>query len=95
MHAVLRTKGFSASSGASPPVRHHLPDVQVLLAHAQQHRDVLLGDHMVLAEAGVLIFVLDDLGHVVAEHVTYGFFCLDKLHGGASQQRPHLSTNYL
>ena len=27
----------------------HFPDVQALLAHAQQHRDVLLPDHVTLA----------------------------------------------
>ena len=48
-----------------------LPDVQVLLAHGEEYRDVLLRDYMALAEAGVLGDAPDNLRQVVAEHMPY------------------------
>ena len=65
--------------------RRHLPDIQVLLTHGEQHRDVFLRHHMALAEAGVLVLVLDDLGQVVAEHMAHGLLGFDKLHVSASR----------
>ena len=58
----------------------HLPDVEMLLSHAEQHRNVLLRHNMALAEARVLILVLDDLRHVVAEHMAHRVLGFDKSH---------------
>ena len=58
----------------------HLPDVEVLLAHAEQHGNVLLRHDVALAEARVLILVLDDLRHVVAEHMAHRVLGFDKSH---------------
>ena len=65
--------------------RRHLPDIQVLLTHGEQHRDVFLRHHMALAEPGVLVLVLDDLGQVVAEHMAHGLLGFDELHVSASR----------
>ena len=64
-------------------VRRHFPDVQMLLAHAQKHGDILRRDNMSLAEAGVLILILDDLRHVVAEHLPYRVLRPNQLHVSA------------
>ena len=58
----------------------HLPDVEVLLAHAEQHGDVLFRHDVALAEARVLILILDDLRHVVAEHMAHRVLGFDKSH---------------
>lgn len=58
-----------------------LPHVQVLLAHAQQHGDVLGGDDVALAEPGVLGDAGDDLGQVVAEHMAHRVLGVYQLHG--------------
>ena len=58
----------------------HLPDVKVLLAHGEQHGDVLLRNDVPLAEPGVLVLVLDDLGHVVAQYLAHGVLRADQLH---------------
>ena len=63
----------------------HLPDIEMLLAHGEQDRDVLLRDHMALAEPGVLVLVLDDLGQVVAQHVAHSFFRTNQFHLAASR----------
>ena len=53
-----------------------LPDVEVLLAHREQHGNVLLPDHMTLAEDGVLGDAGDDLGDIMAEDMAH---CLGRL----------------
>ena len=58
-----------------------LPNIDMVLAHAQQHRHVLRPDDVSLAEDRPLFLVLDDLGDVVAEHMPDGFFGLHQLHG--------------
>ena len=57
--------------------RSHLPDIQVLLAHAQENGNIVLCDDVALAEPGVLILVLDDLAHIMAQHVAHGLLCSD------------------
>ena len=71
----------------------HLIDVQVLLAHAQQHGDVLLRDHMALAEPCVLVRVFDDLGHVVAQHMAHSVLCADELHVDPSRRPAALRSD--
>ena len=44
------------------------PDIDVLLAHAEQDGDVLRRDDVALAEYGVLGDAPDDLGDIVAQH---------------------------
>ena len=63
----------------------HLPDVEMLLAHGQQDGDVLLRYHMALTETSVLVLVLDNLGHVVAQHMAHGIFGFHELHFAASR----------
>ena len=58
----------------------HFPDIEVLLTHAEQHGDVLFRHDVALAEARVLILVLDDLRHVVAEHMAHRVLGFDKSH---------------
>ena len=72
--------------------RSHLPDIQVLLAHAQQHGNIVLCDDVALAEPGVLILILDDLSHIVAQHVAHGLLCSDQLHFSTSISSPGLTT---
>ena len=60
--------------------RRLLPHVQVLLAHGEQDGDVLLPDHMALAEPGVLGDAGDDLGQIVAEHVPHRAAGVNQLH---------------
>ena len=69
-------------------VGRHLPDVEVLLAHAQQHGDVLLRHDVALAETRVLILVLDDLRHVVAEDMTHRVLGSNELHFSTSISSP-------
>ena len=47
-----------------------LPDIDVILAHGEQHRDILLGDNMALAKPRVLCDTFDDLCHIMAEHLS-------------------------
>ena len=61
------------------------PDEQMLLAHGQQHRDVLLGDHMPLAEPGALVLTRDDLGQVVTQHMTGCMDGFDLFHAFTSR----------
>ena len=56
------------------------PDVQVLLADAQQHRDILRLDDVALAEAGAFELARKDLGDIVAEHLPCGVFGTDQFH---------------
>ena len=79
-------------------VQHGLvvfPDVQMVLAHAQQHGHILLTDDVALAEDGALFLVLDDLGDVMAQHVPDGFFGFYQLHGLASCQMISVSQSRL
>ena len=62
----------------------HLPDIQVLLAHGEQDRDVFLAHYMALAEPGVLGYAGDNLGHVVAQHMAHRLLCPYQLHRSAS-----------
>ncbi len=52
----------------------HFPDIQMLLAHGEQHRDVLLGHDMSLAELRALELPRYDAGQIVAQHVADGIF---------------------
>ena len=63
------------------------PYVQVLLAHGQQHRDVLRRDHVPLAEPGVLRDAGNDLGQIVAEHVPHRVAGVDQLHESSLPKR--------
>ena len=56
------------------------PHVQVLLAHGEQHGDILFRHHVSLAEPGVLGDAGDDLGQIMAEHVANGPPGVDELH---------------
>lgn len=60
------------------------PDVDVVLAHAQQHRHVLRRDHMALAEYRVLGDSGNNLRNIVTENLTDGFLGFHQLHGCAS-----------
>ena len=57
-----------------------LPDIQRLLAHAQEHRDVLCSYNVALAEAGVLRHAGDDLRHVMTQHMADGIDGFDQFH---------------
>ena len=48
-----------------------LPDVNMLLANAQQHLNILSADHIALAESRSLALPSHDLRNVVAEHHPY------------------------
>lgn len=52
----------------------------MLLTHAQKNRDIRLRHNVPLAEACILVLILDDLCHVVAENLPDGVFCADQLH---------------
>ena len=56
------------------------PDEERLLAHAEEHGNVLLCDNMPLAEAGVLRDAGDDLRHVMAQDVADGLGGFNFLH---------------
>ena len=60
--------------------RLHLPDEQVFLAHGEQHRDVLLGHNMALAEARSLAHAGNDLRHVMTQHMTDRILGSDTFH---------------
>ena len=57
------------------------PDVNVLLAHAEQHGDILLADDMALAEHRILGHTGDDLGDIVAEHLPDRILHAHQFHG--------------
>ena len=57
-----------------------LPDIEVFLADAQQHRNILGLNDVALFEAGPLELTRDDLGDIVAEHLSDCLRCLHKLH---------------
>ena len=57
------------------------PDVDVLLAHAEQHGDILLADDMALAEYRILGHTGDDLGDIVAEHLPDCILHAHQFHG--------------
>ena len=58
-----------------------LPDIEVFLADAQQHRNILGLNDVALFEAGPLEFTRDDLGDIVAEHLPCRVFGTDQFHG--------------
>ena len=82
IHVRIGTQGIQPLSGIVFMKRsgRHFPDVQVLLAHREEYGDICLHYHMALAEPGVLILALDDLGEVVAEHMAYGLLCFNEFH---------------
>ena len=57
------------------------PDVDVLFAHAEQHGDILRADDVPLAEHRVLGDAGNDLGDVVAEHLSDRVLNAQQLHG--------------
>ena len=52
--------------------RYHFPDVQVFFPHREQFRNILLYYHMSLTKTSPFICVLNDLRHVMAEHLPHG-----------------------
>ena len=64
-----------------------LPHVEVLFAHGQQHRDVLRGDDVALAEPGILGDAGDDLGQVMAQHMAHCLTSFNEFHGAYLQSK--------
>ena len=64
-----------------------LPDVYVVLAYAEQHRDVLGLDDVPLAEDHVLGDAPDDLRDIVAESHPYRILGFDQFHINTSEKR--------
>lgn len=64
--------------------RLQLPDVKLLLTHRKQHRNVLRGDDVALAEARPLAHARDDLRHVVAQNMADRVLGFDTFHGFSS-----------
>ena len=64
-----------------------LPHVEVLFAHGQQHRDVLRGDDVSLAEPGILGDAGDDLGQVMAQHMAHRLTGFNEFHGAYLQSK--------
>ena len=60
------------------------PDIDALLAHAEQNRDVLLCNDMALAEDRSLFYTPNDLGAVVAEHLPDRVLCFHQFHRSSS-----------
>jgi len=58
----------------------HLPNVEVILSHREQHGDVVLGNDVPLAELCVLAFAGNDARQVMAEHMADCILCVDELH---------------
>ena len=56
------------------------PDVDMLLAHAQQDRHVLRGNDMTFLEDRAFLDPRDDLGDIVAEHLPNGILRTHQLH---------------
>ena len=49
-----------------------LPDVEMILSHGKQHRNVLFRHDMAFSENRPFCLVLYDLCHVMAEHMAHG-----------------------
>ena len=82
VHMLVLAQGLEPQGGLVL-VEHaglFFPHIEVLLAHTQQHWDILLSDHMALAEPGVLGNAPDDLRQVVAEHMAYRVAGIDQFH---------------
>ncbi|MPN13006.1 hypothetical protein SDC9_160326 [bioreactor metagenome] len=58
----------------------HLPNIEVVLAHREQHGDILLGDDMSFAELRVLGLPGNNAREVMAEYVSRGILGVDELH---------------
>ncbi len=56
------------------------PYVKMLLAYAEEDRNVLFCNNMALFKSGSLIFSGDDLRHIVTQHMPFRFSCIDQLH---------------
>ena len=52
-----------------------LPHVELVLSHAQQHRDIFLPHNMSFSEPGSFGHSRDDLGHIVTEYLSHGLLC--------------------
>ena len=82
-HVRALTQG-AQNIGCVVLVQHVLvvfPDVDVLFAHAEQHGDILRADDVPLAEHRVLGDAGNDLGDVVAEHLSDRVLNAQQLHG--------------
>ena len=81
-HAVVFTQAAQPRGGVvfMQHARPALPDIEVLLAHGEQYRDILRCDDVALAETGVLIFAGDDLRHIMTEHMPDGVNGFHQLH---------------
>ena len=91
--AFLRFRGRHVRVHADIPqdigrvvfVEHALvifPDIDRVLAHAQQHRHILRPNHMALAEHRVLRHTADDLGDIMAQDLSDRVLSLHQLHWG-------------
>ena len=60
--------------------RRFLPDIEIFLADAQQHRDVLGLDDVPLAEPRPLELARNDLGDVMAKHLPHGILRPNQFH---------------
>ena len=58
-----------------------LPNVYMLLAYAEQHRDIFLADDVSLAEHRAFPFAGNDLGNIVAQHLSHGVLSFHQFHG--------------
>ena len=86
-HMLIFADGAQALGGVvfMEHSRLHLPDVEMLLAHREQHRNVLFGDDVSLAELRALEFTGHDARQVVAEHMADGVFRFNQFHGISSR----------
>ena len=86
-HMLIFADGAQALGGVvfMEHSRLHFPDVEMLLAHREQHRNVLFGDDVSLAELRALEFTGYDARQVVAEYMADGIFRFDQLHGISSR----------
>ena len=57
------------------------PNIDGILAHAQKDGNILLADHMSLAEHRILCHASDNLGNVVTENLSDGVFGFHQFHG--------------
>ena len=57
-----------------------LPDIEILFANGEQHRDILRLDDVPFAEACSLELAGNDLCDVVAEHLPDSVFGTDEFH---------------
>ena len=58
-----------------------LPNVYMLLAYAEQHRDIFLADDVSLAEHRVLGYARNNLSDIMAKHLADGLSGFHQLHG--------------